>query len=142
MWLYSFFNLGARGEGLMVNATSQPLYPPGIIRRHCIGGWMGPRAGLDGSGKCRHPLCFDPRTSGRYIDCALPAPTCVYCWYYLWGPLDKTRFERSQSSHGHDSASSLLVSQSVVTMFHECLDSAVNRTVDQTSRVERQACSS
>jgi len=37
--------------------------PPG--RRpgtHCIGGWMGPRAGLDGRGKSRPPSVFDPRT--------------------------------------------------------------------------------
>ena len=29
---------------------------------HCIGGWVGPRAGLDGRGKSRQPPGFDPRT--------------------------------------------------------------------------------
>ena len=35
--------------GWVVNATLQPLYPwerPGI---HCIGGWVGPKTGLDGA---------------------------------------------------------------------------------------------
>jgi hypothetical protein len=27
--------------------------PPGKTRYHCIGGWVGPRAGLDGCGKSR-----------------------------------------------------------------------------------------
>ena len=40
----------------MVNATPRPLYPsgkrPGI---HCIGGWVGPKVGLDRCGKsCPH----------------------------------------------------------------------------------------
>jgi hypothetical protein len=29
---------------------------------HCIGGWDGPRAGLDRCGKSRPPPGFDPRT--------------------------------------------------------------------------------
>jgi len=39
------------------------VLPPG--RRpgtHCIGGWMGPRAGLDGCGKSLPPPGFYPRT--------------------------------------------------------------------------------
>jgi hypothetical protein len=39
---------------------------------HCIGGWVGPTAGLDGCGKPRPPLGFDPRTvqpaASRYTD--------------------------------------------------------------------------
>ena len=39
---------------------------------HCIGGWVGPRAGLDGPGKSRPPQGFDPRTvqpvASRYTD--------------------------------------------------------------------------
>jgi len=40
----------------VVNATPLPLYPPGKIPcTHCIVGWVGPRAGLDGYGKsCLH----------------------------------------------------------------------------------------
>ena len=43
---YSFFNLGAKWEWVIV-ATPQPLYPPGKRScAHCIGGWVGPRDGL------------------------------------------------------------------------------------------------
>jgi len=39
---------------------------------HCIGGWVGNRAGLDGCGKSRPPPGFDPRTvlpvASRYMD--------------------------------------------------------------------------
>jgi hypothetical protein len=38
----------------MVNATSRPLYPRERPRTHCIGGWVGSRAGLDGCGKSPH----------------------------------------------------------------------------------------
>jgi len=34
--------------------------PPGK-RPHCIGGWLGPRAGLDRCGKSRSPPGFDLR---------------------------------------------------------------------------------
>ena len=47
----------------MVSLTPWPLYPrerPGI---HRIGGWVDPRAGLDGCGKSRSSLGFDPRTA-------------------------------------------------------------------------------
>ena len=30
---------------------------------HCIGGWVGPGAGLDGRGKSRPPPGFNPRTA-------------------------------------------------------------------------------
>jgi len=58
--------------GWVVNVTPRPLYPlerPGI---HCIGGWVGFKAGLDGCGKSRPPPGFDPRivqpVASRYID--------------------------------------------------------------------------
>ena len=39
---------------------------------HFIGGWVGPRTGLDGCGKSRPPPGFDPRTvqfiANRYTD--------------------------------------------------------------------------
>jgi hypothetical protein len=47
----------------LVNATPRPLYPPEKFGTHCIRGWVGPRAGLDGCGKCR----FDPRTSSQSL---------------------------------------------------------------------------
>ena len=48
--------------GWVVNATPRPLYPlerPGTLY---IGGWEGPRAGLDVCWKSRPPPGFDPRT--------------------------------------------------------------------------------
>jgi hypothetical protein len=39
--------------GWVVNATSQQLYPREKPGTHCIGVWVGPRAGLDGCGKSR-----------------------------------------------------------------------------------------
>jgi len=39
----------------VVNATPRPLYPRERPRTRCIGGWVGPRAGLDGCGKSRPP---------------------------------------------------------------------------------------
>jgi len=41
--------------GWVVNATTRPLYPQERPGTHCIGGWVGRRAGLDGCGKsCPH----------------------------------------------------------------------------------------
>jgi len=52
---------------------AQAALPPGNRRgTHCIGGWVGPRAGLDGCGKSRPPPAFDHRTvqpvASRYTD--------------------------------------------------------------------------
>jgi len=61
----------------VVNAAHRPFYPrerPGPL---CIGGWVGPRAGLDGCGKSRPPPGFDLRTvqpvTSRYTDWAIAA---------------------------------------------------------------------
>ena len=39
---------------------------------HCIGGWVGPKSGLDGCEKSRHPTGFDPPVvqpvASRYTD--------------------------------------------------------------------------
>jgi hypothetical protein len=44
---------------------------------HWIGGWVGPRDGLDRCGKFRPPPGFDPQTvqpvATQYTDCAIPA---------------------------------------------------------------------
>ena len=34
--------------GWVVNATLRLLYPPERAGTHCIGGWVGPRGGLEG----------------------------------------------------------------------------------------------
>ena len=43
----------ALDRGRVVNATPRPLHPRERPGTHCIGGWVGPRAGLDGCGKSR-----------------------------------------------------------------------------------------
>jgi len=48
--------------GWVFNATPRPLYPQERTGNHCIGGWVGPRAGLGRCGKSRPPPGFDPRT--------------------------------------------------------------------------------
>ena len=62
--------------GWVVNATHRPLYPRERTGSHCIGGWVGSRAGLDGCGKSCPPPGFDPRTvqplASCYTDCAIP----------------------------------------------------------------------
>ena len=74
--LYSLFNFGGRC-GWVVNATPRSIYPLERPGTHCIGGWVGPRAGLDGSGKSRLPPGFDPLTvqpiASRYTDWAILA---------------------------------------------------------------------
>jgi len=58
--------------GWVANATLRPLYPRERPGTHCIGGWLAPRAGLDGCGKSRPPPVFDPRilqpVASRYTD--------------------------------------------------------------------------
>jgi hypothetical protein len=62
--------------GWVVNATSRPLYPRERPGTHCIGGWVGTRAGLDRCGKSRPPPGLDPRTfqsvASRYTEYAIP----------------------------------------------------------------------
>ena len=48
--LYSFLNLGAIW-GWVVKATPRPLYSRERSGTHFVGGWVGPRDGLDGCGK-------------------------------------------------------------------------------------------
>jgi len=45
----------------VVNATPRPLYPPERPGTHCIGGWVGPRAGRDGCENLAPPTGFDPQ---------------------------------------------------------------------------------
>jgi hypothetical protein len=63
--------------GRVVNATPRPFYPRERPGTYCVGGWVSPTAGLDGCGKSRPPLGFDPRTvqlvASRFNDYAIPA---------------------------------------------------------------------
>jgi hypothetical protein len=59
------------GGQLHAPAALPPRKRPGT---HCIGGWVGPRVGLDGCWKSRPLPGFDPRTvqlvASRYTDYA------------------------------------------------------------------------
>jgi len=46
----------------VANATTRPLYLRKRRGTYYVGGWVGPRADLDGWGKYRPPRGFDPRT--------------------------------------------------------------------------------
>ena len=44
----------------VVNTTLRPFYPQERPDARCIGGWLGPRAGLDGLRKISPPPGIDP----------------------------------------------------------------------------------
>jgi hypothetical protein len=48
--------------GWVIDATPRPLYSRERPSTRYIEGCVGPRAGLDGCGKSRPPLGFDPQT--------------------------------------------------------------------------------
>ena len=56
----------------VVDTTLGTIYHRERPGTHCIGGWVGPRAGLDGCGITRPPPEFDPLTfqfvGSRYTD--------------------------------------------------------------------------
>jgi hypothetical protein len=71
------------GVQLYAPAALPPGKRPGT---HYQGGWVGPRAGLDGCGKPRPPPPgFDPRTvqtvASRFTDYAFPARLYMYGLY-------------------------------------------------------------
>ena len=76
------FNLGDRRRSVF-NPTPQHLYPRQNedTGAHCTGGWVGPRAGLDGCRKSRPPLEFDPRTvqpvASRYTNWGIAVHSIV-----------------------------------------------------------------
>ena len=55
--------------GWVVDFTPRPLYPREGRGTNCIGGWVGPTAGLDGCGKSRPTPGFDPRTVQPVASC-------------------------------------------------------------------------
>jgi hypothetical protein len=62
VYFYSFFNLSPTW-GWVIKVTNLPFYRRGKRRgTHCIAGWVGPGAGLDGCGKSCIPPAFASRT--------------------------------------------------------------------------------
>jgi hypothetical protein len=64
--------------GWLVNATPRPLYPRERPDTRSVGGWVGPRDGLDGCGKSHHHRDSIPGPSSPYrvdIPTELPRPT-------------------------------------------------------------------
>ena len=51
--------------GWVINATPRPLYPRERPGTHCVGGWVGPRAGLGRCGKSRPHHVSVARPSNR-----------------------------------------------------------------------------
>ena len=72
----------------MVKATPQPLYPQERPGTHFIGGWVGPRAGLDGCVKSHPQPRFDPRTVqsvvSHYTDRAILAQQGFVYFNFLY----------------------------------------------------------
>ena len=69
----SFFNLGARWQWV-VNATTRLFYPRARSGTHCIGGWVGHRAILDGCGNLATTGLWSPNRAARsesllYVNC-------------------------------------------------------------------------
>jgi hypothetical protein len=62
---------------------------------HRTGGWVGPRAGLDGCGKSRLLPGFDPQTV-QPLDISVPGYTCTCCPYVRVGG------GRGQTKNGQD----------------------------------------
>jgi len=51
--------------GWVVNAKFRPLYPRERHSTHCIGGWVGPRDGLENCGKFRFTKIRSPYPPAR-----------------------------------------------------------------------------
>jgi len=66
--------------GWVVNATPRPLYPWERPGTHFPGGWVGPRAGLDGCGKSRLHRDSTPGPSSLW---RFTIPTEVM-WKLFW----------------------------------------------------------
>ena len=93
-----FHDRGTR-RGWVVSSTPRPHFTPGKRpSTHFIGGWVGPRAGLDGR-KISSPPGFNPRTVqpvvSRYTDWAT-RPTLIFEYftnsgkynrYLTWKPM-------------------------------------------------------
>jgi len=71
----------------VVNAAPQATLPLGKKpTTHFIGGWVGPRTGLDRCGKLASPPGFDPQT-------IQPIASCYTDWYILAYLLDMCKIK-------------------------------------------------
>ena len=100
MYSFTLPSTSALDGGWVVNATLRPLYPPPPQERpgtHYTGGRVGPRAGLDGYGKCSPTPGFDPRTvqpvASSYTDCAIPAPVSPLHKHKNWSVISHRTWE-------------------------------------------------
>ena len=68
--------------------------PAALPGTHCIGGWVGPRVGLDGCGISCPPPGYKPQTvkpvASRYTDWAVPAYLSTSSLFFFCGA--STRF--------------------------------------------------
>jgi hypothetical protein len=65
--------------GWVVNDTPRPLYPRERPGTHCTGGWVGPRAGLDGNGKSPSTGIRSPDRSAFTLVICCDVSICR-CW--------------------------------------------------------------
>jgi len=63
--------------GWVVNVTPRPLYPRERPGAHCVGGWVGPRAGLNGCEKSRPHRHSIPGPSSPQVSSTVGNRSCV-----------------------------------------------------------------
>jgi len=98
---YCFCKLNA-SLGWVVNTTPRPPYPRGRrVGTHCRGGWVGPRAGLDGFGKSRIRSPDRSARSESLYRLRSPGPLCVstVC-IYMYYKFIKDEVGKRCSTHG------------------------------------------
>ena len=94
----STLSLTSALDGVGGERHAPAALPPVRLGTHCIGGWVDPRAGLDGCGKSCPPPRFDPRpVASRYSKWVIPARPEVQ-WHQLnvWIRSTRTSWECEQ----------------------------------------------
>jgi hypothetical protein len=73
-----------------------PLYPREWLGTYCIGGWVGPKTGLEGCGNSRPPLEFDRRhvqpVASRYTHYSMPTASNILQGTILGSNTDLEQF--------------------------------------------------